>query len=377
MKKISFLMLHFGFGGVESAVANQANMLCNDYEIEIVSLYKLSYKSPHKLDEKVKIKYLTNLEPNREEFIKSLKAKKIFKTIKEGLKSLKILYLKKKLMTDYIKKSDADIIVSTRLSFNDLLGKYAKDNVVKISQEHVYHKNNQKYIDKLLKSVKKIDYLMPVSQELTNYYKDKVSDNTKCIYVKHALDFKIEKYKYKKTNNLIAVARLSKEKGFSDLLDVIDLIRKDISDIKLNLIGDGIEKDNLKNKIKSLKLNKNVIMHGFKNREEINKIIKDCSIYCMTSFEESFGLSVIESMAFGLPCVAFDDAKGVLEIIDKNTGVIISNRDKEKMAKTIVKLLQDKEKIEKLSLNAYNRSLNYSFERVKEDWLKFYSEVLK
>lgn len=118
-------------------------------------------------------------------------------------------------------------------------------------------------------------------------------------------------------------------------------------------------------------------MHGFKNREEINKIIKDCSIYCMTSFEESFGLSVIESMAFGLPCVAFDDAKGVLEIIDKNTGVIISNRDKEKMAKTIVKLLQDKEKIEKLSLNAYNRSLNYSFERVKEEWLKFYSGVLK
>lgn len=376
MKKITFLMLHLGYGGVESAICNQANMLCNDYNVEIVSLYKLNYLSPYKLNKKIKVIYLTDLYPNKEEFLKYLKEKKYIKTFKEGLKSLKILYLKKKLIKNYIKKCNSDIIVSTRISFNSQLGKYAKKNIIKIAQEHVYHKNNQKYIKKLITSLKNIDYLMPVSQELTNFYKEKVSNKTKCIYIPHALDFEIEDYKFTGNLNLIAVARLSKEKGFSDLLDVIDILRKDIPDIKLNLIGDGTEKLNLKNKIDSLNLNDNVIMHGFKNRKEINEIMKNSSIYCMTSFEESFGLSVIEAMAFGVPTIAFDDAKGVLEIIDKNSGIIIKNRDKKKMASKIKQLLENKDELKKLSLGAYQESNKYSSDNIKRKWLEFYKGVI-
>jgi len=377
MKKISFLMLHFGYGGVESAIANQANMLCNNYQIEIVSLYKLNYISPHVLNKKIKLIYLSELKPNKEEFLLSLKQKDLLRVLKEGIKSLKILYLKKKLMKKYIKSSDANIIVSTRFSFNKLLGKNAKKGVIKIAQEHVYHNNNYKYINSLIKSLKNIDYLLPVSKELTDFYSDKVSKNTKCTYIKHALDFNIEKYNYKSTNNLIAVARLSKEKGFLDLIEVIELVKKDIPDIKLHLIGDGLEKDNIKNKISNLNLGENVIMYGYKQRKEINKIIKNCSLYCMTSFEESFGLSVIEAMAFGLPCIAFDTAKGVLEIIDKDCGIIIKNRNKQKMAQEIINLLKDQETLKKISQNAYEKSIKYSFENVKKDWLNFYYEVTK
>jgi len=375
MKKITFLMLHFGFGGVESAIANQANMLCDKFNVEIVSLYKLNYESPYTLDKNIKVIYLSDLRPNREEFINFLRKKNLFNAFKEGLKALKILYLKENLMKKFIKKCNSDIIVSTRLNFNKKLGKYAKKNVIKIAQEHVYHKNNQKYINSLIKSVKKIDYLMPVSKELTKFYKDRVTSKTKCKYIRHALDFKINAYEFNCTNTLVAVARLSKEKGFSDLIDVISIVKRDIPNIKLNLIGDGNEKENLKNKIKECNLTDNIKMHGFKNRKEINKILKKCSIYCMTSFEESFGLSVIESMAFGIPCVAFDDAKGVLEIINKNNGVIVKNRDKKKMAEVICSLLNDENKLKKFSKGAYEKSLEFSYENVQKDWIKFYSEV--
>jgi len=376
MKKISFLMLHMGYGGVESAIVNQANMLCNDFEVEIVSLYKLSNECPHQLNNKIKVSYLTNLEPNKREFIQAVNDKKIIKIFKEGLKAVKILYLKRKLMKEYIKKSDANIIISTRYSFNKILGMNAKSDVIKISQEHSHHNNNKRYINKIINSIKKIDYFMPVSKELTEFYKEKINNKPKCVYIKHALDFKIEKYNYKLTKNLIAVARLSKEKGFSDLLDVIKLIKEEIPDIKLNLIGDGIERENLINKIKELKLEDNVLMHGFKNRNEINKIIKDCSLYCMTSFEESFGLSVIEAMAFGLPCVAFDDAKGVMEIIDKNSGIKITNRDKRKMAKKIIYLLNNEDKLKKLSKNSYLKSMSYSYDVIQKEWIEFYNKII-
>ena len=83
-KKISILSLHLGFGGVEQVVANTANMLSNDYDVEIVSLYKNKEKMPFEVNEKVKITYLTNLISNRAEFKAAIKSKNIFKIMKIG-----------------------------------------------------------------------------------------------------------------------------------------------------------------------------------------------------------------------------------------------------------------------------------------------------
>ena len=41
MTKITFLMLHLNYGGIEKQVTTLANSLANDYEIEIISLYDL------------------------------------------------------------------------------------------------------------------------------------------------------------------------------------------------------------------------------------------------------------------------------------------------------------------------------------------------
>ena len=91
MKKIAILASHLNFGGVESSIASQANALCDDYEVEIISTYKMSEEPAFKINDKVKITYLTDLKPNKEEFKTALKKKNIINIIKEGLKSLKIL----------------------------------------------------------------------------------------------------------------------------------------------------------------------------------------------------------------------------------------------------------------------------------------------
>ena len=61
----------------------------------------------------------------------------------------------------------------------------------------------------------------------------------------------------------------------------------------------------------------------------------------MTSFEESFGLVLVEASSFGLPLIAFDSAIGAKEIIQEN-GILVSNRDKSVMIKKIKKLMDDK-----------------------------------
>ena len=41
MKKITILCLHLGYGGIEVAISNLANMLIDNYDIEIVSNYNI------------------------------------------------------------------------------------------------------------------------------------------------------------------------------------------------------------------------------------------------------------------------------------------------------------------------------------------------
>lgn len=41
MKKITFLMLHLNYGGIEKQVTTLANELSKEYKIEIISLYNI------------------------------------------------------------------------------------------------------------------------------------------------------------------------------------------------------------------------------------------------------------------------------------------------------------------------------------------------
>ena len=94
MKKIKILMLHLNHGGVEKQTITMANALSSDYEIEIISFYKMAEKPSYLINKDIKIKYLYDGKPNRVEFKNYLKERKLFKAFKEGLKSIKILYLK-------------------------------------------------------------------------------------------------------------------------------------------------------------------------------------------------------------------------------------------------------------------------------------------
>ena len=95
MKKITILCLHLGYGGIEVAVSNLANMLCNNYNVEIVSIYNIYGKPVYDINKKVIIKYLYDGGPNKKEFKESLKKLQLIKTLKEGIKSIKILKIKK------------------------------------------------------------------------------------------------------------------------------------------------------------------------------------------------------------------------------------------------------------------------------------------
>lgn len=377
MKKVSILSLHLGYGGIEKSIVTLANILCERYEVEIATCYKLYEKSAFDLDERVKIKYLNkNLVPNREAFKSALKNKRPIKTIKEGLLSLKVLYYRRKTMIDYIKNTKCDVIISTRDLFNFWVSDYAKDNTIKIGWEHNHFHDNYRYANNVSRSVKNMDYLVLVSSELQKFYaKELQNSNCMCIYIPNAIDKIPSRKAPLNEKRLVSVGRLSKEKGYLDLLKIYQKLQKDIPDWHLDIIGDGAERETLEKYIAKNNLKEKVTLHGFQGKDYIDKIFQKSSIYLMTSYTESFGIVLIEAMSHGIPCIAFDSAEGAREIINSGAnGYLIKNRNDDAMIMKIKDLIKNEEDRKKIGVNARKSVEKYTSDVVGEEWFTLIEE---
>lgn len=373
MKKITILALHLGYGGIENCISNLANSLVDDYEVNIVSTYKLYEKPVFKLNDKIKIKYLmTDLKPNKQELKQSLKKLKLITFFKELKKSLKILKLKKNLMIEAIKNCDSDVIISTRDIHNNWLSKYGRDKTLKIGWEHNHHHNNKRYINKVTKSVLGLDYFVLVSKDLTKFYSEKLKDKkVKCVYIPNSINFFPQEKAKLETENLISIGRLSHEKGYLDLIDIFKEVHQKYPDSKLNIIGDGPDRKKIEKKIRDNKLEDYIILHGFQEKEYINKYLEKSSVYIMTSYTESFGLVLLEAFAYGIPCVAYSSAEGANEIISDNwDGYLIKDRDKNKMIKRICELLSNRNRRLIMGANGIKKAQEFNTQKTKQKWIE-------
>ena len=369
MKKVSILSLHLGYGGIEKCVCALANMLAGKYEVEIACVYKLYDKPIFDLDKKIKVKYLTDVKPNRDELKKAIKSKNIANIFKEGLTSITVLKERKSSIINYIKKTDSDVIISTRALFDKWLSNNKKDNILTIGWEHNHHHGNMKIANELINSCKKLDYLVVVSNNLKEYYQDKF-DKTKVVYIPNVLENIPSKVSSLKEKRFACVGRLSNEKGQIDLLKIMKKIKDNYPDWTLNIIGDGDDKESLENYIKENNLT-NVVMHGFQNKEYIDKILNKTSIYLMTSHTESFGIVLIEAMSHGIPCIAYSSAEGACEIIENGkNGFLIDNRNEEEYIKKIEELINNEKERKELGKYAKESIYKYAKEEVETKWFE-------
>lgn len=369
MKKISILALHLGYGGVEKSIVNLANCLSNKFKVEIISIYKLYDKPIFNINKNVKIKYLISEKPNKTELKSAIKKFNLVGIFKQVFISLKVLYKRQKHMKRAIKNCSSDVIISSRVMFNKWLKKNKRISVLKIGWEHNHHNNNKKYINKIISSCKGLDYLVNVSEELHNFYSEKLR-NFKCksVFIPNIVEG-VDSVSDLTNKNIIAIGRLEQEKGFLDLIDIFNEVLKNNPDWKLNIVGDGSQKDLITKKIKEYGIEKSVKLHGYQDTKYINELLNTQSLYVMTSYTESFGIVLIEAMNKGIPCLAFDSARGATEIIEDNkNGYLIQNRDFELMVDKINYLIKNNKARNNLGKNAIKTGKDYKPDEVFKKW---------
>ena len=136
---------------------------------------------------------------------------------------------------------------------------------------------------------------------------------------------------------ILSCGRLSPVKNFDLLIDAFSIVKNEINDAKLRIIGDGPERRNLESKIAELGLKDCVDLSGAANHDEMPHIYRTSGVYVLTSHNEGMNNTLLEAIASGLPIVS-THVGGVDELIGDN-GIIIEERDPDILADAIVRII--------------------------------------
>lgn len=375
--KIFFLVYNiYGMGGTVRTVANTANYLANsNYEVEIISVRRTSKKTLFNIDERIKITPLFDARRGKLYYKDMPMHKKILKKVMVKLPSLIInkdedLYKMFSLFTDIkilsvLKKIKKGVLITTIPSFNILAAKYANKEVIKIGQEHKpYDSHSEQLKNKILKYYHKLNALACLTNRDSKYYRTNIN-NLMVTKIENGTNVPFES---SNLNNkvVIAAGRYSYEKGYDMLIQSFSQVVQRYPDWKLMIFGEGKEKENLRQLIFNLDLYNNVFLMPKTN--QIEKEMKNSSIYALSSRYESFGMVLLEAMAVGVPCVSFKCA-GPSEIIrDEEDGILVEEENVEELSNAIIKLIDNETLRKKYGQKAKQNVERFSVNNIGEKW---------
>lgn len=136
---------------------------------------------------------------------------------------------------------------------------------------------------------------------------------------------------------LVYTGRLSKAKGIALIIDALTLIRD--KSIKLIIVGDGEEKENIRKQIFCKKLT-NVLLVGPVEVEEVPIYLRAADVFCIASYYEGLSNSMIEALGAGLPIISTNVAGAADIVISGENGIILHDRDPQNYARAIQKVLK-------------------------------------
>jgi len=102
----------------------------------------------------------------------------------------------------------------------------------------------------------------------------------------------------------LLVCGLGKKKGVELAVEAIARIKEDLPNTRLAIAGDGPERMRLEQQVNELGLSSKVVFYGRCSRETVAKLMAESHCLLSTSYFETFGVTLIEGLASGLPVIA-------------------------------------------------------------------------
>ena len=224
-------------------------------------------------------------------------------------------------------------------------------------------------------SKENIDHYLAVTHRAKDSLMKEGIKEEKITVIPMGVDLKRFKPQAKKKNkrdlNILCVARLTKEKGVLDLVEAFWQLKKRHKNLNLTLVGDGPLKPELK---------------GFKNiyvksvpYSKIHAEYANADIFCLpsqttTTWEEQFGMCLVEAMASGLPIVA--TKTGAIAEVCEEVAILTKDKNSHLLEVALEKLIYNQD--ERLKLGQLGRQLavrKYDSKKIAHQISSLYKKI--
>jgi glycosyltransferase involved in cell wall biosynthesis len=268
------------------------------------------------------------------------------------------------------KEKSIDIVVGTTHGINSILF-FLRGKVKTIACEHL----NYMAAPLASRILRKMTYpFLDAVVVLTASDAKHYSFHKNIKIIPNSLSFLTEK-KSELTNKVVlAVGRLTYQKGFDLLISAISLIKSECNGWEVKIIGSGEDEDKLREQIKILHLGD--IIRICPPTNAIIQEYLEASIFVLSSRYEGLPMVMIEAQSCGLPIVSFDCTEGPAEIVHHNEdGLLVENGDIEGLSKALLDLMQDQERRIRFGEKAIQSANTYKSENVFRLWDSLFSNL--
>ncbi|CAB4557878.1 MAG: glycosyltransferase [Actinobacteria bacterium] len=172
----------------------------------------------------------------------------------------------------------------------------------------------------------------------------------------------------------IMITRLVSVKRVDHAIRAWQKVVQSLPEAKLDIYGDGPEKDQLQELIGSVGLEDKVTLHGY--LENAREQARTAICHILTSSYEGQSLAIAEAMALGCPSISYEISYGPPEMIsDGHSGLLVPSGDIDALAGAITSVLGDPKLASKLSIEAVKWAKSAGPDITLHSWQKLLTQI--
>lgn len=220
------------------------------------------------------------------------------------------------------------------------------------------------------KTVRRFDKFVVLTEEDKGYW----GNLPNITVIPNANTFATSQAAALENKKVIAIGRYTYQKGFERLIEAWNILSPGFPGWKLDIIGNGEERDKLQDLIHAYHLDGQVTLVS--PTKSIDKVYLDASVLVMSSRYEGLPMVLLEAQAFGLPIVSFACKCGPKDIVaNGETGFLVEENDIEGLARQLVKVMKDKNLRKQMGRKAKEASLRYAEDAVMAKWTALFDSL--
>jgi L-malate glycosyltransferase len=176
---------------------------------------------------------------------------------------------------------------------------------------------------------------------------------------------------------VLFLANMQERKGVFVLLSAFERVLERIPTARLLLAGDGEHASEVRKRVEQSPHRESIRLSGQISRENIARTLQACSVYCLPSFGEPYGMGALEAMACGKPVVV-TNAGGLGHLVPDQGSLKVPPCNVSALADALTAILQDEALQKKMGL--YNRNYvltHHSWDHVIANLEEIYCELIQ